>query len=155
MSITISSPVTGGAQTGFTSPTASYTVDVSPDTNGKQYYVSALGGTQGSARLHTISDPFTVLFVSPRVRKTLPAADPKTGLIGSVPLNQYMIKMQKGVNVAASQSPRVMSLRLMIDVPAGADSYNAADVRAALSAFIGAINANSAGIGDSLTVGAF
>jgi hypothetical protein len=43
----------------------------------------------------------------------------------------------------------------MIDVPAGADSYNAADVRAALSAFIGAINANSAGIGDSLTVGAF
>jgi hypothetical protein len=59
------------------------------------------------------------------------------------------------VNVAANQMPRVATFRLMIDVPAGADSYDAVNLRAALSAFIGAINANSAGLGDSLTVGAF
>jgi hypothetical protein len=33
-----------------------------------------------------------------------------------------MFKMQKGVNVAANQAARVLSLRLIVDVPAGADS---------------------------------
>jgi hypothetical protein len=155
MSITVSSPVTGGAQTGLTSPTASYTTDVAPDNNGKQWYVSALGGTQTNARIHSISDPFTALFVSPRVRKTLPAVNPLTGLVGSVPVNTYMFKTQKGVNVAANQSPRVMSIRTIADVPAGADSYDAVNIRAALSAHIGLLNANSAGFGDSLTVGSF
>lgn len=155
MSITVTSPVTGGAQTGLTSPTATYVVDVAPDVNGKQWYVSALGGTQTNARIHSISDPFTALFVAPKVRKGLPAANPVTGLIGSVPTNTYMFKMQKGVNVAANQAQRILSLRLLVDVPAGADSYDAVNIRAALSAFIGLLNANSAGFGDSLTVGSF
>lgn len=155
MSIAVSSPVTGGAQTGLTSPTATYVADVAPDVNGKQWYVSALGGTQTNARVHSISDPFTALFVSPKVRKTLPPPNSVTGLIGSVPTNSYMFKMQKGVNVAANQAARVMSLRLIVDVPAGADSYDAVNVRAALSAFIGLLSANSAGFGDSLTVGSF
>jgi hypothetical protein len=155
MSITVSSPVTGGAQTGLTSPTASYTADVAPDVNGKQWYVSALGGTQTNARIHAISDPFTALFVAPKVRKTLPAPNPVTGLIGSVPVNSYMFKVQKGVNVAANQAPRIATFRVLVDIPAGADSYDAVNVRAAMSAFIGLLNANSAGFGDSLTVGSF
>jgi lipid-A-disaccharide synthase-like uncharacterized protein len=155
MSITVSSPVTGGAQTGLTSPTATYVVDVAPDVNGKQWYVSVLGGTQTNARTHSISDPFIVLFVSPKVRKTLPAPNPTTGLIGSIPVNSYMMKTQKGVNVAVNQSPRVLSIRTIVDVPAGSDSYDAVNIRAALSAHIGLLNANSAGFGDSLTVGAF
>lgn len=155
MSIVITSPVTGGAQTGLTDPDASYTEDVAPDVNGKQFYVSALGGTQTGARLHTISDPFTALFVAPKVRKSLPAPNPVTGLVGSTPMNSYMIKMQKGVNIGANQAPRVATFRLIMDVPAGSDAYDATNLRAALSAFIGLLNANSAGIGDSLTVGSF
>jgi hypothetical protein len=155
MSISVSSPVTGGAQTGLTSPTASYTVDVAPDVNGKAWYVSALGGTQTGARIHTISDPFTALFVSPKTRKSLPAANPVTGLVGSVPVNTYMYKMQKGVNIGANQAPRICTFKLTVDVPAGSDSYDAVNIRAGLSAFIGLLNANSAGFGDSLTVGSF
>lgn len=155
MSISVSSPVTGGAQTGLTSPTATYIADVAPDVNGRQWYVSALGGTQTGARLHSISDPFTALFISPKTRKVLPAPNTLTGLIGSVPTNQYIFKMQKGVNVAAGQAPRIMTLKLTADVPAGADSYDTVNVRACLSAFIGLLNANSAGFGDSLTVGSF
>lgn len=47
MTIALSSPVTGGAQTGFTSPTYTLTADTPPaGSGGKQYAATALGGTQ-------------------------------------------------------------------------------------------------------------
>ncbi len=152
MSISISSPVTGGAQTGLTSPTATYAVDAAPDTNGKQFYVSALGGTQTNARTHGISDPFIALFVAPKAPKRLPNPNPVTGLYGNVPVNTTRMKVTKGVKIATDQV-RVMTINLEINVPAGADSFDAVNVRAAMSAFIGLLNSQSAGLGDSVLVG--
>jgi hypothetical protein len=47
MSISVTSPITGGAQTGLTSPTYTVVTDTAPPGNpGKQVAVTALGGTQ-------------------------------------------------------------------------------------------------------------
>jgi len=42
MTFALSSPVTGAAQTGLTSPTYTVTADTPPDANAKQYAVTAL-----------------------------------------------------------------------------------------------------------------
>lgn len=148
-----SSPVTGGAQTGLTSPTYTLTVDVAPDVNGKQHAVTALGGTQTSVRSHSVSDPFTVTFIRPKNPRVLPSANPVTGKYGSIPRNTYHMVVRKGVNYAANQAPDQMVARLSVDVPAGSDSYDAANVRAAMSLIVGILSQQSSGAGDTLVSG--
>jgi hypothetical protein len=46
-----------------------------------------------------------------------------------------------------------MQITTIIDVPAGSDTADAANVRAALSAHIGALSQQSAGIGDTGVTG--
>jgi hypothetical protein len=153
MSISLSSPVTGTAQTDFTSPTYTVEVDSAPDNNGRQYAVTALGGTQANVRTHTISDPFTITFVRPRSPKGVPAPNPVTGRYGAIPMNTTSVIVRKGVNFGESSPTKTMLLRLYIDVPAGADAYDSTNVRAAMSLLIGALSAESAGMGDLLVTG--
>lgn len=148
-----SSPVTGGAQTGFTSPTYTLTADVAPDVNGKQHAVTAIGGTQTNVRTHAVSDPFTVTFVRPKSPKALPSANAVTGKYASIPRNTYGLIVRKGVNVAANVAPEVAIARLYIDVPAGSDAYDAANVRALCSLLAGLLSQQSAGVGDTLATG--
>jgi len=82
MSLALSSPVNGGAQTGFTSPTYTIVVDTAPTNSGKQYAVSAIGGTQvGVDASSTPSRPFTITLSRPAVLRTLPAVNPVTGIL--------------------------------------------------------------------------
>lgn len=142
------SALAGGAQTGLTSPTYDSVQDVAPDINGRQYAITATGGTQTGVRVHTVSDPFTITFTRPKSPKALPTPNAVTGRYPVVPKNTYGIIVRKGVNYAANQAPSLMVARLTVDVPAGADSYDAANVRAALSLLIGALSDQSAGFGD-------
>jgi len=153
MTISVSSPVTGGAQTGFTSPTYTTATDAAPDTNGKQVAVTALGGTQAGVRTHTVSDPFVALFVRPKNPKVLPSPNPVTGKYASVPVNTHMLKISKGVNYAANQAPAIATFKLTMDIPAGSDSYDSANIRAALSLLVGLLSQQSAGQGDTLVNG--
>lgn len=156
MTISLTSPVTGGAQTGFTTPTYTVTADNAPNAStGKQWNVTAVSGTGNTPRLHAISDPFTVLFERPGLLKTLAVlVSGVTGLYGSVPENVYTgCRVRKGVNIAANNIPRVMVLDFKARVPAGADAFNPVDIRGGLSLFIGALNQVSAGLGDTLTTG--
>lgn len=154
MSFNVTSPVTGGAQTGFTSPTYSVVTDTAPSNTGKQYAVSALGGTQtGVDSSSTPSRPFTVTLSRPPVLRQLPAVSPVTGVLPSVPRNTYKIIVRKGVTPLTNQAAQVMNMTLTLDVPAGADSADPANVRAALSLLIGTLNQNSASIGDTLVTG--
>ncbi|DAD52130.1 coat protein [ssRNA phage Zoerhiza.3_2] len=153
MTIPVSSPVTGGAQTGFTSPTYTVVTDKAPDVNSNQYAVTALGGTQASVRTHTVSDPFTISVSKPKNPRTLPSPNPVTGKYGDVPFNRTSILVRKGLNFAANNAPLVGYVRIYIDVPAGADAYDAANVRAMLSLAVGEVNTQSAGIGDSAVTG--
>jgi hypothetical protein len=150
---TFTSPITGAAQTGFTAPTYTHVSDVAPDVNGRQVAVTALGGTQAGVVVHSVSSPFTLTFVRPKVYKTLGKANPVTGLIKDVPMNTYKFIGRKGVTPLAGQPYRVAQCTVIIDVPAGADTADAPNIRALLSAVIGALMQQPAAIGDTTISG--
>lgn len=154
MSFTLTSPVTGGAQTGFTSPTYTIAADTAPTSAGKQYAVTAIGGTQaGVDAASSPSKPFTVTLSRPQVLRSLSAVDPVTGVLRSVPRNTYKVIVRKGVIPLSGQSASVLNATLELAIPAGADIADAPNVRAALSLLIGALNSISASIGDTLVTG--
>lgn len=154
MSFSLSSPVTGGAQTGFTSPTYTIASDTAPTSAGKQYAVSAIGGTQaGVDSASSPSRPFTITLSRPQVLRTLGPVDPVTGVLRSVPRNTYKIIVRKGVTPLSGQSASVLNATLELAIPAGADVADAANIRAALSLLVGSLNQISASIGDTLVTG--
>jgi len=154
VSFTISSPVTGGAQTSLTSPTYTLVADVAPNSAGKQYAVSAIGGTQtGVDTASTPSRPFTITGSRPQNLRALSVVDPVTGVLRSVPRNSYKFIVRKGVTPLSGQASVPMVLTLTMDVPAGAEVADAPNVRAALSLLLGALWAQSSTIGDTLITG--
>lgn len=153
MTITSDGTITGQAQTGLTSPTYTTTVDVAPSANGKQWAVTALGGTQAGVDTHSVSKPFTVSVFKPANPRQLGTPNPVTGIVQSVPNNTYKIGTRKGVLPLTGQPNRTMQVWTIIDVPAGSDTVDPEDVRAALSCHFGFLVENSAGIGDTVVSG--
>lgn len=153
MSFSPTSPITGAAQTGLTSPTYTIVVDVAPDVNGKQYAVSALGGTQTGVTVHSVASPFTLSMFRPKVYKALGTPNPVTGVIGSVPRNVHKVIVRKGVTPLSGQPFQTMLFTATMEVPAGSDTADSSNVRAALSAAFGLLSQQSAGIGDTLISG--
>lgn len=153
MSFTLTSPITGLAQTGFTSPTYTHVTDSAPDITGKQVAVTALGGTQTGVTAHSMSSPFTLTFFRPKVFRFLGKPNPTTGLIKDVPRNTFKLITRKGVTPLAGQPFQNMQITTTIDLPAGADTADAPNVRAALSAHFGALSQQSAGVGDTTVSG--
>jgi hypothetical protein len=153
MAFTLTSPITGAAQTGFTAPTYTIVTDVAPDSNGKQVAVTALGGTQAGVIAHSVAAPFTLTVVKPKALRQLGTPNPATGIVSSVPRNVYKFIVRKGVLPLAAQPYATMLVTTTIEVPAGADLADAANVRAALSAMIGALTQQSAGLGDTTVSG--
>jgi hypothetical protein len=143
------SSITGGAQTGFTSPTFTEVDDTPPAQNAKQKTVTALGGTQGSATANSASNPFTMTFYKPATIQKLPAPNPVTGLRGNIPSNQYKVVIRKG-GYAAAGVPVVAVVRMTIDIPAGMDSYNPDEVKALTSYLVGLLSEESADLGETL-----
>lgn len=150
MTVSLTSPVTGSAQTGFTSPTFTVVADAAPNAYSKQWAVTALGGTQGSADVHGASKPFTITFSRPQAVRSAPVPNPTTGVMGNSPRNTYSVLVRKGTVPGTNQNPQTMLLRCDFGVVAGADLTEPDDIRSALSALIGALTQQSAGIGDML-----
>jgi hypothetical protein len=149
VSIAVTSPITGGAQTGFTSPTYTVVADVAPPGNpGEQSAVTALGGTQTGVNAHSIACPFTINFTRPANPKVLGTPNPVTGVVSNIPTNTYKVIVRKGVLPLTGQPFKVMNLTLTADVPAGSDVADPANIRAAYSAMIGVLQQQSAGLGD-------
>lgn len=153
MAFALTSPLTGAAQTGFTSPTYTLVSDIAPDITGKQVAVSALGGTQAGVNVHSVASPFTITFFRPKVFKTLGKTNPVTGLLPSVPMNSFKLITRKGVLPLAGQPSVPLRITTMVEMPAGCDTADPANVRAAISAHIGALSQQAAGIGDSAISG--
>lgn len=152
MTVNVTSPITGAAQTGFTSPTYTHVSMAGPDSNVKQHAVTALGGTQTGADVHSVARPFTISFWWPKILRILPAVN-ANGALPSVPMNVYKLITRKGVTPLAGQPSKTMLVTTIIEVPAGADTVDPANVRAALSAHCGALAQQSAGIGDTTVSG--
>lgn len=147
-----SSPLTGASQSDLTSPTYTLTSDVAPNSNGEQAAVTALGGTQTGVTAHSVSSPFTLTITRPKVLKVLGPAN-AAGIVANVPRNVYKIITRKGVTPLAGNPAQTMIITTEISVPAGADSYDAVNLEAALSCHIGALSDQSTGLGDVVQTG--
>lgn len=153
MAFAPSSPVIGATVTGLTSPTYTLVPDTAPSMNGKQYAISALGGTQTGVDTNTVSKPFTLSFFRPQVLKVLPQANPVTGVIKNVPMNTYKMITRKGVQPAANQNNLPAKIYTVIEVPAGADTYEPEELRAMLSLHFGVGSAQASGIAETIISG--
>lgn len=155
MALTLTSPVTGGAQTGFTTPSLTIAADSAPGTNGNQYAVSNFTGTLpgGTDVSSSVSRPFTITLERPISYRVLGPVDPVTGQLRSVPKNVFRIRVRKGVTPLAGQASQICEAVLTISVPAGADIADAANIRAMMSLLVGSLNQASASIGDTLITG--
>lgn len=152
MTIAVTSPITGSAQTGLTSPTYTNVSMAGPDANVKQYAVTALGGTQAGVDVHSVSRPFTISFWFPKILRVLPSLN-SAGQLPSVPMNVYKWITRKGTTPLAGQPSVTLVITTEMSIPAGADTADAPNVRAALSAHFGAIAQQSAGTGDTAVSG--
>lgn len=148
MTFALTSPITGTPQTGLTSPTYTLTADTAPSIKGKQSAVTALGGTQTGVTTHSVASPFTITAFLPATFRSLGKPNPVTGLIKEVPRNTYKVITRKGVTPLAGQPYTNMQITTIIEVPAGSDTADSANVRAALSAHLGAVYQQSSGLGD-------
>lgn len=153
MSFAPTSPVTGTAQTGLTSPTYTIVLDTPPNAHSKQYAVTALGGTQTGVSVHSVSSPFTLTMERPSSFRQLGTVNPSTGYIANVPFNVFKFRVRKGVEPATGQPIRPAVAELKISIPAGADTVDDSDIRAMLSLLFGAASQQSAGIGDTVLTG--
>lgn len=151
--ITIPGSLTGAAQTGFTTPGYTTTVDTPPDVNSKQVAVTAITGTQVGVDAHSVSKPFTCTVTRPKNYQSLGKPNPTTGLISSVPMNTHKVLTRKGVVPLSGQPNAVCLIRSELQIPAGSDTADAANIRAAISAHIGLLSSISAGLGDTVING--
>jgi len=126
---------------------------VAPNINGKQYAVTALGGTQTGVDVNSVSKPFTISFFRPSVLRTLPSANPVTGVIKNIPVNTYKLITRKGAQPSSTQVPQVARITTIIEIPAGTDTYEPEELRALLSAHFGVGWAQASGIADTCTTG--
>ncbi|DAD52788.1 TPA_asm: coat protein [ssRNA phage SRR7976325_3] len=153
MSFAPTSPITGAAVSGLTGPTYTIVADIAPSINGKQYAVSALGGTQTNVDVNSVSKPFTITFFRPVALKTLPQVNPTTGVIKNIPMNQYKLITRKGAVPAANQMIMVARITTIIEVPAGSDSYEPEEIKAMISSHAGTMWAQASGIADTVITG--
>lgn len=153
MAFSPSSPVTGAAQTGLTSPTYTLTVDTPPNSHSKQFAVTALGGTQTGVEAHSVSNPFTVTMERPVAYKQLGQPNPVTGVVANVPRNRHVVRVRKGTRPLVGQNPVVSTVTTNIDTAAGADLADPMSIKAMLSCSFGVLSQQSQGIGDTTISG--
>ncbi len=153
MSFTPSTPVTGAAVTGLTSPTYTLTADTAPASNAKQYYVSALGGTQTGVTTHSVGSPFVISMWRPVSLQIAAFFSSIAGFKAKNPTNRYKINILKGVTPATGAPAQNVLVRMEIDVPAGSETVDVVNIKAALSLLGGVLFANGTGIAETLATG--
>lgn len=148
MALNPTSPVTGAAVTGLTSPTYTFTEDQAPDGNTRKFIITALGGTQTGVEIHTVSSPFYLLIQRPATMKPLGRVNPNSGIASQFPVNTYRIRFYKGATVQpAVNMEGILVFDCTLRVPAGFDN-DAEEAKALLSFVGGFFNANASGLYD-------
>lgn len=151
--ILFTSPVTGATVSGLTNPTFTLVSDYYPDgQNGKQSYISTLGGTQTGATAHSVSSPFTISATRPKALKQRGLLNGQGQLVNNGK-NTYSVITRKGATPAPDQVDQIILIRTEVSVPAGVDSYDAAELASAVSLHIGFLSTNASGIVDTCKTG--
>ena len=157
MSLAPTSPVTGAAVTGLTSPTYTFTEDTT-DINARRFVVTALGGTQANVETHSVSSPFYLTVSRPSQLKTLPKPN-GIGNYASIPVNEYRVRLVKGATVNGVIAGQTNETQVLIDmrirVPTGVElsTNDPEEVKAALSYFAGFLFSNASGLYDLVATG--
>jgi hypothetical protein len=147
--------ITGAAITGLTSPTYTPTADVPPNAWSKQWSITGIGGTQSGVDTGaSASRPWSVTFSRPQNIRQLNAVD-SNNVLRSVPMNTYVVIGRKGVTPLAGQPAKTMIQRMESSVPAGADTADIPNVKAANSCFLGALWQQAQGLVDLQLTGVF
>lgn len=153
MSIALSSPVTGAAITGLTSPTYTVVQDSVPGVT-KAWYVSALGGTQTGVTAHSIASPFTISWKNP-VSLVSPGVVDASGVLRSpIRRNRYELIVRKGGVPVVGQAARLNVIRIQFEIEAGVETNDPSQILAMLSAAFGATTQLLPGMKDTFTTGA-
>lgn len=149
-----SSPVTGAAQTGLTTPTYTLNADNAPSLLSKQWFVSALGGTQTGVVTHSVARPFTLSIFRPGAMAQPPVAS-SNGIVSAFPRNVFKRIVRKSVSVSpdASVPKQNVIITVTYSIPAGAETYDEPNVRAALSLSAGLDSPTADALFDSFKTG--
>lgn len=142
--ISPSSPITGSAITGLTSPTYTLTVDNPPNSNAKAYVITSLGGTQTGVVAHSNMMPFRAVVKRPARVKIPGQRSMTTGMYLTGGKNEYSYTFVKGANITGSASnPQYDNIvaKLTIAVPAAIGNDSAQ--LDALFSFMGGFIANT------------
>jgi len=145
--------ITGATVTGLTLPTYTATSMPAPDVNGKQYSISALGGTQTGVLVHSISNPFTITQWLPKILKTLTQLTSTTGLLKKVPINTHKVVVRKGLIPAAGYNATPADITIAVNIPAGAETFDAQNMAALFSCAAGVLNAQADALFSSAKTG--
>jgi hypothetical protein len=150
---TLTTPVTGANQTGFSSPAYVHAVDnPPPNVAGRQYAVTALTGTQVGVDVSSSSRPFTILLNRPQ-QLALPPTVINGVASGPIKRNNFDILVRKGVTAVVGLPSQVAILRMRLEVPAGADINDAPNLRALCSFGQGALAQLAANLADTAITG--
>lgn len=153
MAINLTSPITGGAVSGLTTPGYGIVTDQAPALNGKQYAVTSTTGTQTNVETHSVSKPFTISFFRPANPRALPAVNPVSGVVKNIPVNTYKMIVRKGALPLLNQAAQVNSITITVNVAAGTDTYEPEDIKAMFSCAHGAFTQSLQGMVDAALTG--
>lgn len=148
------SPITGAPGTGLSSPTYTIVADAAPAPNAKQWYVSALGGTQTNVTISSVDKPFTLSVYRPIVFQRLPPVNPVTGVLPRTGRNVHTVLSRKGATPLTGQTPQNIVIKTEVSIPAGCETNDFPALAAALSAHIGSLWEQSNEWGDAMASGA-
>lgn len=158
MALNPSSPITGAAVTGLTSPTYTFTEDSAPP-NVRRFVITTLGGTQTNVETHSISSPFYVEVSRPLQLKQLGKPNPLTGQFSAIPVNEFRVKVVKGGTINGSVVGATAEVPITVDmrvrVPAGIElsTNDPEELKALLSCAAGFVFSNASGLYDLMTTG--
>lgn len=154
MPLTPATPVVGAPMSNLTSPTYTLTADVAPAPNSKQWYVSALGGTQTSVTVSSVDKPFTFTLYRPAVFRRLPPVNPVTGVLPAAGRNVHSALTRKGATPLTGQTPQLTLIKTEISIPVGVELNDFPALTAAGSLHVGLLWNQGTAWFDALASGA-
>jgi len=138
MSITLAGPTAAITTTSLTAATYTFTSALAADNRSKAFVVSALGGTQTGVSAHSVDAPKKFNVKNPAQFLQPSAYNATSGRYGKVPKNSTRVVGTGSAKVTATQWETI-PMSLDIGVPAGAMSYDRANVEASVAFFIAAL----------------
>lgn len=129
------------------------TASAPPVNNSKRSLITALAsGTATGFRAHTVSDPFDLTVYSPSRPQALPSPN-VNGVRPNIPVNTHTVNMRKGLRPASDVASIPSQISTKLDVPAGAESYDVANLSLMIAAHAKALEALADDLYDNAQTG--